>query len=52
MTVTVETIPRPLYRVLQRMTHEPRIDVALSIVVKDLIRLRLTEGGLRTAACL
>lgn len=43
MTATVEIIPRPLYRVLQKMTHEPRIEVALSIAVKDLIRLRLKE---------
>lgn len=33
MTMTVESIPRPLYRVLQKITHEPRIDVALSIAV-------------------
>lgn len=26
MTVTVEMIPRLLYRVLQKITHEPRID--------------------------
>ncbi len=43
MTVTVEMIPRSLYRALQKMTHEPRIDVAVSIAVKELIRLRLKE---------
>ncbi len=43
MTVAENVISRPIYRVLQKMTHESRIDVALSIAVKELIRLRLKE---------
>ena len=43
MTVAEEVISRPIYRVLQKMTHESRIDVALSIAIKELIRLRLKE---------
>ena len=43
MTVAQDVISRPIYRVLQKMTHETRIDVALSIAVKELIRLRLKE---------
>ncbi len=43
MTVAMETIPRAVHRALQKITHEPRFDVALSIAVKDLLRLRLKE---------
>lgn len=43
MTVVSEAIPRPIHRALQKITHEPRFDVALSIVVKELLRLRLKE---------
>ena len=43
MTVTNETMPKPIYRVLTKLTHQHRPDVALSIAVKDLVRLRLKE---------
>jgi outer membrane lipopolysaccharide assembly protein LptE/RlpB len=43
MTIANEVISKPLYRVLRKMTHENRVDVALTIAVKDWIRLRLRE---------
>jgi hypothetical protein len=43
MIIASEMIPRPIHRALQKITHEPRFDVALSIAVKDLLRLRLKE---------
>jgi outer membrane lipopolysaccharide assembly protein LptE/RlpB len=43
MTIGNEVISKPLYRVLRKMTHENRVDVALAIAVKDWIRLRIKE---------
>ncbi len=34
-------LPKPAYNVLRRLTGETRPDVALSIALKDLVRLRL-----------
>ena len=43
MTMVYDAIPSPIYRAFQQITHQNRIDVALSVAVKDLIRLRLKE---------
>ena len=43
MTMVYDAIPSPVYRAFQQITHQNRIDVALSVAVKDLIRLRLKE---------
>jgi hypothetical protein len=34
-------LPKPAYNVLRRLTGETRPDVALSMALKDLVRLRL-----------
>jgi hypothetical protein len=34
-------IPKPAYNVLRRLTGEARPDIALSLALKDLVRLRL-----------
>ncbi len=34
-------IPKPAYNVLRRLTGESRPDVALSLALKDLVRLRM-----------
>jgi hypothetical protein len=34
-------LPKPAYNVLRRLTGETRPDVALSVALKDLVRLRL-----------
>ena len=37
-------ISKPIYRVLTDLTQEPKLEVALSLAVKDLVRLRLKEA--------
>lgn len=39
-------VPKPAYNVLRRLTGEARPDVALSLALKDLVRLRLDEARL------
>jgi hypothetical protein len=39
--MTSVVIPKPAYNVLRRLTGETRPDVALSLALKDLVRLRL-----------
>lgn len=34
-------LPKPAYNILRRLTGETRPDVALSVALKDLVRLRL-----------
>ena len=46
-TVDKLVIPKPAYHVLRRLTGEARPDIALSLALKDLIRLRLEAA--RTA---
>jgi hypothetical protein len=36
-------ISKPIYRVLADLTQESRLEVALSLAVKDLVRLKLKE---------
>jgi hypothetical protein len=43
-------IPKPAYNVLRRLTGESRPDVALSIALKDLVRLRLESAHTHMAA--
>jgi hypothetical protein len=37
-------IPKPAYKILRRLTGESRPDVALSLALKDLVRLRLDSA--------
>lgn len=43
-------IPKPVYNVLYRLTGEPRPDVSLSLALKDLVRLRISEARSKIAA--
>ena len=42
-------IPRPAYNILRRLTGESRPDVALSMALKDLVRLRLEAAEFKIA---
>ena len=47
MTVEISdklVIPKPAYKILRRLTGEARPDVALSMALKDLVRLRLDSA--------
>lgn len=37
-------ISKPIYRVLTDLTQEPKLEVALPLAVKDLVRLKLKEA--------
>lgn len=37
-------ISKPIYQVLTDLTREPRLEVALPLAVKDLVRLKLKEA--------
>jgi len=39
-----DIIPKPLYQVLSDLTQEPRFEIALSVAIKDLLRLKLKEA--------
>lgn len=41
MALETLVIPKPAYNLLRRVTGESRPDVALSLALKDLIRLRM-----------
>jgi len=43
-------IPKPAYNVLRRLTSESRPDMALSLALKDLVRLRLEVARSTNAA--
>jgi hypothetical protein len=43
-------LPKPAYNVLRRLTGETRPDVALSVALKDLVRLRLEAAKTVIAA--
>jgi hypothetical protein len=36
-------IPDALYRVVTQLTHQPEVETALAVAVKELIRLRQKE---------
>ena len=38
-----DVISKPVYQVLSDLTQESRIEIALSIAIKDLVRLKLKE---------
>ncbi len=38
-----DVISKPIYRILSDLTQESRVEVALPLAVKDLIRLKLKE---------
>ena len=42
-------IPKPAYNILRRLTGESRPDVALSLALKDLVRLRLEAARAKIA---
>ena len=50
MATETLVIPKPAYNVLRRLTGESRPDVALSLALKDLVRLRLEAARVRIAA--
>ena len=50
MVVETVVIPKPAYNVLRRLTGESRPDVALSLALKDLVRLRLEAARSTSAA--
>ena len=39
-----DVISKPIYRVLSDLTQESRVEVALPLAIKDLVRLRLKEA--------
>jgi hypothetical protein len=43
-------LPKPAYNILRRLTGETRPDVALSVALKDLVRLRLEAAQAVIAA--
>jgi hypothetical protein len=49
MATEIVIIPKPAYNVLRRLTGESRPEVALSLALKDLIRLRLEAARARIA---
>jgi hypothetical protein len=49
MAIETLVIPKPAYNVLRRLTGESRPEVALSIALKDLVRLRLEAARTRIA---
>ncbi|HKZ84043.1 MAG TPA: hypothetical protein VJ793_10360 [Anaerolineae bacterium] len=50
MAMDTVVIPKPAYNVLRRLTGQSRPDVALSLALKDLVRLRLEAARSTSAA--
>jgi len=50
MSSEILVIPKPAYNVLRRLTGESRPDVALSLALKELTRLKLEEARAKSAA--
>lgn len=42
--MSADVISKPIYRILTNLTQESRLDVALPLAVKDLVRLKLKEA--------
>ena len=42
--MVTDVISKPLYQILTELTQEQRLDVALTMAVKELIRLKLKEA--------
>ncbi len=51
MMFDTETVvlPKSVHNVLSRLTGQSRSDIALSLAIKDLVRLRLSEAQARIA---
>lgn len=39
-----DVVSKPLYRILNTLTGEPRVEVALPLALKELVRLKLQEA--------
>jgi len=50
MAIDSVIIPQPAYNVLRRLTGESRPEVALSLALKELVRLRLEAARAKIAA--
>ena len=50
MTTEFLVIPKATYNILQRLTGASRPDTALSLALKDLVRLRMEEAQMNIAA--
>jgi len=42
--MTESIVSKPLYKILTELTGEERLDLALYLAIKDLVRLRLQEA--------
>ncbi|HPP63364.1 MAG TPA: hypothetical protein PKV01_09050 [Anaerolineales bacterium] len=47
MVTDTVIIPKSMHNVLSRLTGQSRSDIALSLAIKDLVRLRLNETRLQ-----
>jgi hypothetical protein len=45
MTMVYDVIPRRLYDVLTELTHQQQLDLALTVAVRDWIRLKRKEAS-------
>jgi len=43
--MATDRISKPLYKILSELTQESRVEVALPLAIKDLVRLKLKETG-------
>ncbi|MBI3152484.1 MAG: hypothetical protein HYZ21_10145 [Chloroflexi bacterium] len=50
MTTEMVIIPKGMHNILRRLTGQSRPDIALSLAIKDLIRLRIETAEARIAA--
>ena len=41
--MAIDVISKPIYQILSELTQELRVEVALPLAMKDLVRLRLKE---------
>ena len=49
MTTEMVVIPKGMHNILRRLTGQSRADIALSLAIKDLIRLRIEAAETRIA---
>ncbi len=42
--MAIDVISKPIYQILSELTQELRVEVALPLAMKDLVRLRLKEA--------
>ena len=50
MVTKSATLPNPVYEALRQLTHESRVDVALPLALKDLLKLKMQNMGEKIAA--